>query len=342
MAYKRLQIITFFLILLIAFLVVVFLVRPFAAIVAFGLIVAILFEPINTRFEARLKSPTLAALLTVVLVLVIAFIPIVFFGQLLFNELNSIYDRFRSGDLVLDRQQLVQSLPVQLQDMIATFSRDLNSYLGRLTSNAFQSFSSVLSSATGFVVSFFVFLLTLFYLLRDGPRIKKFFIDIMPMAERQENRLIHRIVFAVNGVVKGSFLTAVSQGVMATIGFFIFGVPEPIIWGLFTIVAALVPTVGTALSLVPAVIYLLVTGQAGNAIGLAIWGAVAVGLIDNFLGPRLVGTRTQLHPLLVLLSILGGIQLFGILGFLIGPIVMAIFVALVDMYRTDFKSYVEQ
>jgi predicted PurR-regulated permease PerM len=143
-------------------------------------------------------------------------------------------------------------------------------------------------------------------------------------------------------VVKGSFLTALVQGVIATIGFFIFGVPVPLLWGLFTVLAALVPTIGTALSLVPAVIYLLVTGETGNAIGLAIWGAVAVGLVDNFVGPKIVGSRTQLHPVLVLLSVLGGIQVFGLLGFLIGPIVMAIFVALIDMYRTDFKSYVEE
>ncbi len=102
------------------------------------------------------------------------------------------------------------------------------------------------------------------------------------------------------------------------------------------------PSVGTALALTPAVIYLLITGNTGNAIGLAIWGALAVGMIDNFLGPKLVGSRTKLHPLLVLMSVLGGIQLFGFLGFLLGPIVMAIFVALVEIYRTDFKSYVEQ
>ncbi len=341
MAYKRLQVISFFLILLVVFILVLFIVKPLAAIVAFGIILAILFEPIHKRFLKSLNSPNLAALLTVLLILLILLIPVVFFGNILFNEVTHIYDRVRAGDLVLHKDQIIQSLPVQLRGLIESFSRDFNSYLGRISSNAFQSFSALLSNVAGFLISFVVLLLTLFYLLRDGSKIKQFFMDMTPIAAAQENQLIDKIVLAVNGVVKGSFLTALSQGVVATVGFFIFGIPEPLLWGLFTVLAALVPTVGTSLSLVPAVIYLLVTGRTGAAIGLLIWGALAVGTIDNFLGPRLVGSRTQLHPLLVLLSVLGGIQLFGFLGFLIGPIIMAIFVALVNIYRADFKSYVE-
>ncbi len=128
-------------------------------------------------------------------------------------------------------------------------------------------------------------------------------------------------------------MTAVSQGVVATVGFLIFGVPEPLIWGLFTVIAALVPTVGTSLSIIPAVIVLALTGHVPQAIGMAIWGVLAVGLIDNFLGPKLVSSTTKLHPLLVLLSVLGGLSLFGFLGFLIGPIIMAIMIELIDICR---------
>jgi len=341
MPFKRLQVISFFLILLAVFVLVVIIIKPLATIVAFGVILAILFYPVYTRLLRRLKSPSLASALVVLLIIILLLIPVVFFGNLIFNEIVDIVGRVRAGDLVLHRDQLVQSLPGELRGLIESFSRDVNNYLGRLTANAFQSFSALLSNVAEFFVAFGVLVLTLFYLLRDGQKIKQFFMDITPIATAQETELIDKIVLAVNGVVKGSFLTALSQGVVATVGFFIFGIPEPLLWGLFTVLAALVPTVGTALSLVPAVVYLLVTGHPSAALGLAIWGAVAVGLIDNFLGPKLVGTRTQLHPLLVLLSVLGGIQLFGFLGFLIGPIIMAIFVALVDIYRTDFKSYVE-
>jgi predicted PurR-regulated permease PerM len=342
MAYKRLQTISFFIIFLAVLVLVAILFRPFINMLALGLILAILFRPLYVKILNKIKSENAAAGLTVVIVLLIILIPAFFFGQVLFNEIVNLYNKVKDGGLVLDREQIVQSLPVQAQTAIENVSRDLNSILARVTSNAFQGFSSLVSNVASFFLSFFLLFFSLFYLIRDGSRIKQIFIDISPIANSQENALISRIVEAVNGVVKGSFLVALIQGIVATIGFFIFGVPEPIIWGLFTILAALVPTVGTSLSLIPAIAYLVITGHLPQAIGLTIWAVLAVGLIDNFVGPKLVGARVKVHPLLVLLSVLGGVQLFGFLGFLLGPILMAVFMAMIDMYRTDFKEYIQQ
>jgi predicted PurR-regulated permease PerM len=338
MTQKQVQTISFFVILLLAFILVVAVFKPFISILALAIILAILFNPVYQWLLARTKQPTLSSLLTILVVLLILIIPLAFFGQVLFNEIVNVYERLRSGELVLNREQIVNSLPPQVQTYVESFSRDINRFLGSITSNAFNSVTSVLSNVAGFFVALVITFFSLFYLLKDGKHIKQVLMDIWPMADKQENILLDKIAAAVNGVVKGSFLTALLQGIVAMVGFFIFGIPDPVVWGLFTILAALVPTIGTALVLVPAVIYLFLTGNVPQAIGLAIWGAVAVGLIDNFIGPRIVGSRTQLHPLLVLLSVLGGIQLFGFLGFLIGPILMAIFVALIDMYRTDFKT----
>jgi predicted PurR-regulated permease PerM len=165
--------------------------------------------------------------------------------------------------------------------------------------------------------------------------------DISPIADKQESILFAKVVQAINGVIKGQFLVALIQGVVATVGFIIFGLPNPVLWGLVTVIAALVPTVGTSLVIIPSVVFLLITGHTGAAIGLLIWGAAAVGLVDNFMGPKLISSSVRVHPVLVLFAVFGGLQLFGILGFLIGPILMAIFVALIDMYRTDFKTYLE-
>jgi predicted PurR-regulated permease PerM len=342
MANKRLQTISFFIIMLVVLILVILIIRPFIDILAFGIILTILFHPVFRWLTKKLKSETWAAVATVVLIFLIILAPVLFFGNILVGESIELYNKFKSGDLVLSRDQIIQNLPPQAQNFIENFTRDINGALERAASHAFESLSGILSNVTSFVISLFVLILTLYYLLRDGDRIKRFFMDLSPMADRQEDVLIGRIITAVNGVVKGSFLTALTQGVVATIGYFIFGIPEPIVWGLLTIIAALVPTVGTALVLVPAIVYLLITGRVPNAIGLTIWGAVAVGLIDNFLAPRFVGSRAKVHPLLVLLSVLGGLQFFGPIGFLLGPILMAIFVALVDMYRTDFKQAVEQ
>jgi predicted PurR-regulated permease PerM len=229
-----------------------------------------------------------------------------------------------------------------MQETVSKVVDQIGTTVRSISNNAFQTVSGLLSNVFNFFLFLFLFFFTIFFIFRDGQSIKQVIMDVSPIAQQQEYILFKKVGAAVDGVVKGAFLTALIQGAAATVGFQIFGVPHPILWGLFTIMAALVPSIGTSLSIVPAVIYLLLTGHIAAAIGLAIWGAVAVGLIDNLVGPKIIGSRTQLHPLLVLISVLGGLQVFGFVGFLLGPIIMAIFVALVDMYRTDFKEYLEQ
>lgn len=341
MNYKRLQMLSFLSILLVAFIVALLIFKPFFNVLAFSAIVAILFAPVYKRINDRVKSNNWSAALTLLIIILIIVIPLSLFGQLLFNELVDVYNSIRDGSLVIDRGRIMQGLPEQAQVFIENFTRDLNNTLAKFTSNAFQAVSSLISNVSGFILSLFLFLFGVYYLLKDGSKFKDVLVDISPLNERQEDELVAKVGSAVNGVVKGSFLIALTQGVVATIGYFIFGVPQPILWGMFTIMAALVPTVGTALALVPAVVFLLITGHVGAAIGLLIWGALAVGLIDNIISPILIGAKAKLHPLLVLFSVLGGISLFGFLGFLLGPIFMAIFVTLVDMFRHEFKDYLD-
>lgn len=342
MPYKKLQMISFLVILAVVFGIVFFLFKPFLNVLAFAVIVAILFSPIHRRIKAKIKSPSAAAGLTVFLVLLILVIPAALFGQILFNELLKVYQDFRAGGFVIDQGKIMSSLPSQVQTFINSFANDLNSFISKFTASAFSAFTSVISNVSGFFLALFLFFFSLFYLLKDGSKIKEVIMDISPINNKQEHILIQRISEAVNGVVKGSFLVALAQGTVAFIGFIIFGVPQPFLWALFTVLAALVPNIGTSISLIPAVIYLFITDHIGAGIGMAIWGSFAVGLIDNVLSPKLIASKTRLHPLLVIFSVIGGIQLFGFLGFLIGPILMAIFVVLIEMYRSDFKEYLEQ
>ncbi len=337
---KRIHVVSFLVALFLVFLLIAWILKPFVNIVAFALIISILFHPLYRFLLKRVKKPSLASLFTVLIVLSIVALPLWLFGQIIFNELSGLFDSYRSGAFVIDRGEIVASLPNQLQTLIQSLSQDLNNFIGRLSNEIFSSLTAIVSNVASFVIAFFMFVFVLYYLLKDGPKIKAVLMDISPIATSQENMLIDKIVSAVNGVVKGSFIVALVQGVVATVGYTIFGVPEPLLWGAFTVVAALVPTVGTSIALVPAVIYLLVTGHTPGAVGLTIWGAAAVGLVDNFIGPRLIGGSTKLHPVLVLLAVLGGIQFFGVLGFLIGPILMAVFVAMVEMYREEFKDYI--
>lgn len=339
---KRLQIASFLIILLVMAGLVFTVVQPFLNILVLGFILAVLFYPISEWFAQKLNSHGLGALVTILIMLLIILVPVGLLSQVIFSEVTSLYDGFRHGQFVLDRSQLVSGLPEQVQHFVTTASEDLNNLLSRLTVNAFQTFSSIISNLASFFLSFFLTMLAAYYFMKDGRHFKEVLIDLSPIDNRQERILFVKIANAVNGVVKGQFLVAIIQGLVATMGYVIFAVPNAFLWGFFTMLAALVPTVGTSLALVPAVVYLLITGQTGQAIGLLIWGAVAVGLIDNLIGPKVLGRSTRVHPLLMLIAVLGGVSVFGFLGFLLGPILMAIFVAMVDMYRKEFQEYLDQ
>jgi predicted PurR-regulated permease PerM len=312
---------------------------PFLKLFFMALILTILFLPVYEKLVKNLRSETAAAFLTILAILGIVIIPLYFIGQILFNELLGLYNSFREGGITFDKNQIISQLPPQLQSFVNSFFSDFSQRLSAFAANAFASVTDILSNVAGFVLSFFLVFFAVYYMLRDGKTIKSYINSILPLSESHENILVTKLSDAISGVVKGSFLVALIQGTVATIGFLIFGVPSAFLWGAFTVLAALVPNVGTSLSIVPAVVYLLIADRTGAAIGLAIWGAVAVGLVDNVVSPKLIGSRTNLHPLIVLFSVLGGLQLFGLLGFLLGPILAAVFVALLDIYRTDLKQY---
>ncbi len=335
---ERTQNIGFFILLGAAAILALFLFWPFLELLALAGILAVLFKPWYERLVRKTKSETSAGLLTVLLVLIIVLVPLFLIGYALYGEIVNLYNSFANGGLNLGENGLVKALPEALQDLGRSFLIGLSERVSTLAGATVRSVTTILSNVANFLLGCFLVFFSLYYFLRDGDKIKELAGAIFPLSRAHGIKLIDELEKAISGVVKGSFLIALTQGVVATVGFLIFGVPHPFIWGAVTVLAALVPTFGTSLSIVPAVLYLLLTGHTGAAVGLVIWGAVAVGLIDNFISPRVIGSKANLHPLVVLLAVLGGIQLFGVLGFLLGPIMMAVFITLLNIYRTGFKD----
>lgn len=335
---QRIQAISFYVLLGVALLVVLMMFLPFLKLLALAAILAVLFMPIHKRITARFKSETWGSVVSLILLILIIGVPLFIIGQMLFSELFNALNSLRQNGSTFDRATIAHYVPESLKPIVEGISQDLGQKISGLAGSAVASFTNIVSNLAGFALSVFLVFFATYYLMLDGGRIKKYINDIFPLSEEHENRLIAKLEAAVNGVVKGQFLVALIQGIVATVGFIIFGVPNPFLWGMLTVLAALVPNIGTALSLVPAVLYLLVSGQTGHAVGLAIWGALAVGTIDNIVSPRLVGSRVQLHPLLVLLSVIGGLQLFGFIGFLLGPIITAVFVTMLDIYKSEMKA----
>jgi predicted PurR-regulated permease PerM len=180
-----------------------------------------------------------------------------------------------------------------------------------------------------------LFLLMLFFLLKDGGRFKAEIRPISPFSEEQERQIFDHLERTIKGALQAVIVVPVLQGILAGIGFMIFGVPSPFVWGTAVMLAATVPLVGSPLGWIPACVYLLVQGRTGAALGLLAFGILIVSGSDNVIKPLLLRGSARIHPLLGFLSIIGGVLAFGVFGFLIGPVVLSLVLSAIRIYRLD-------
>ncbi len=203
-----------------------------------------------------------------------------------------------------------------------------------------------LAAATRGTLSFFlqafVLLYALFFFLVDGPALLRRILHYIPLDPRQKDELLERFVSVTRATLKGSLLIGLLQGGAAGFGFWMAGVPGSAVWGTVMTVLSILPAVGAAIVWIPAVIYLFAMGQVASAIGLLVWCAVVVSSIDNLLRPRLIGRDARMSDLLILISTLGGILLFGAVGFIVGPIVAALFVTVWHIYGVAFRDWLPE
>ena len=200
------------------------------------------------------------------------------------------------------------------------------------------SLAGLTRGTLGFLLQFFVMLYAMFFFLVDGRSILDRILYYVPLSSVDEERLLEKFVSVARATLKGSILIGIIQGGLAGVAFWLVGVPGAAFWGTVTIVAAIIPAIGAGLIWLPMVIYLVVTGHATAGLALLLWSLVVVSTIDNFLRPRFVGRDTRMSDLLILLSTLGGLFLFGPVGFIVGPIVAALFVTVWHLYGESFHD----
>ena len=325
----------FFLLLLIVVGVVIFFVfKPFLSPIFLAFAFATVFKPVHQRMKIWLRGrDTFSALLTIVFITVVILIPLTFLGGILFTRATNLYlsvannggsEGLLSRSVVTVENFIKGIVPNVTIDVAGYMRQGLEWIVGHLDS-FFSGFFKVL-------LALLIMFIALFYLLRDGGRLRERFLFLSPLSNKYDIDILGKLELAFNSVIRGSLTIAMIQGVLTTVGFYIFGVPDAVLWGLVAMVASLIPGVGTALVIIPAIIVLLVMGHAGGAIGLMLWGGLAVGLVDNFLSPYLINRGVNIHPFLILISVLGGIAFFGPIGFLAGPVVLSLFFALLDIY----------
>ncbi|MBP7770692.1 MAG: AI-2E family transporter [Candidatus Pacebacteria bacterium] len=328
----------FLLFCLIASLVVVyFILQPFLAPLILAAVFAYLFQPVQQRLTRAFGGRTsLAAFATTLLAVVILLLPIGLLGAQIFKETTHLYASLAGaggGGFIAFVESTVASVRTVLP-IPAGVDLSVGQYATQALGVLAANLGPIFSSLAGILLSLFVFLTAFYFLLKDGARLKEYLVKTSPLADRDDEMIVSRLQSAVSASVKGSLTIGLVQGVLVGIGFAIFGVPNAALWGAVAAIAALVPAVGTALVIAPAVLFLFLTGSTFGAAGLLVWGLTTVGLVDNLLGPRLIGRGMQLHPLVVFLAVLGGLSFFGPLGFFLGPLVVSLCLALIEIYSS--------
>ena len=276
------------------------------------------------------KNKSLAALLSTLMVLVIIVLPLVFMSSLVIREVVDFYQELETAEGGL--QTTILSLESNLQTIVPGFKIDLTKQVESgaiwITGNLGAIFASTLST----LFIFFISLIGSFYFFRDGRELLQLVIKASPLPDHEDRVILNRLARAIRAVATGTVLVAIIQGSLVALGFTIFGIERAILWGSFASVGALIPGVGTTVITLPAIVYLFFTGEMYSAIGLLIWSMLIVGLVDNFIGPYLISRGNNLHPFIILISVLGGIVLMGPIGFVIGPVTVTLFVVLLEVY----------
>lgn len=316
-------------------------IAPFALVLITAGVAAIVFAPIDRRLRKIVKSKRLSALLMLLLIMVIIVGPLFGIAILMVQQATEVVNMsFASGGLVQSLngsfENMLSYLPVIVQDEIRSI--DLIALGTSAASWAVENIGAILSGTAGLIFQMFIFFMALFYFFVDREKIYEFALDLSPFKDSLDKNILSRISSTVRGVVFGKIVIAIVQAIIAGIGMTIFGVPGAILWASLVVIAAQVPILGTALIMMPAVGYLLIIGETWSAFGLFIWSVVAVSSIDNILSPIIVGAKVHMNQLLILISLLGGLELFGPIGFIIGPTVLACVMVVVELYKNGIVN----
>lgn len=343
MAYKRFQTYFFIAVLTTSLILTLWMFGPYLRMLAFGGVLAVICMPLYRRLRKLLKSDTGAAGLTVIAMALVVLIPLVAFGASLYFEAIGVAEGVGTElSQGLSKELLMKYLPDVAVPALMSFLSDSQAVVKAVAGYLSDNLPTIFSNLMGALLGFFIILFSAYYLLKDGRRLKEAIVTLSPLGQDDDETVIDRVMTTVKAVVNGVIIVGIIKAVIAAVFFWIFGVPQPFFWGAMAGFASIIPLVGTSLVTVPAVIYLVVMGHFPAAIGLAIVAVGVIGTIDNVLTPKLVQSKTNIHPLLVLLSVLGGFRVFGFAGFVLGPLVMAITLALIDIYKKEFRETVEE
>lgn len=326
--------------------------KPFLTALITGAVIAYLSYPLYEKILRHLKSKSLASFAVTLFVVLLFAVPSVVLLSLVSKEAYIAYTSLNTHNIgtnflaVMCRDESSLSCRTFKSSIGFLPEEDLDFYvqsaIKKITEFIIANVSKFLSSIFSIILDFFIIIFSIYYLLKDGETIKAKIKSILPLRESQKQSVLQKFHEVTFGVFYGNISLAIVQGTLGAIGFFIFGVSSPILWGFVMMILALLPYVGTAIVWLPAAMNLIFVGYIQNdtayifsGIGLIVYCIIMVVFVDYFLNPKIIGTRTGVHPILVILGVLGGLSLFGFIGLILGPVMLALLMTFVDIYEQE-------
>ena len=345
MELKNYNVYFFFIILMLVSMVTFFIFKPFLIAIILASVLAIIFKRPYLFFLKKFGGREgISSLLTSIMAVLVFVIPFFLVVGLVTNEVLDIYEKnFESGKLTQFIDSAIDNVNnnqfIQTTGILDSINRES---LGSSVQKIGQASVSVLQSAykgvAHFVFISFVVFFTLYYLLTGGKKVVEKIMKLSPLKDKHEKLLVEKFISISRATIKGTLVVAFIQGAIGGIAFAIAGVPSATLWGIIMMILSIVPIIGAFVVWLPVGIVMLLLGNAWEGIFILAVGTFIISLIDNFLRPALVGKDTQMHPLMVFFATLGGVGLFGFLGFILGPIIVALFLSLWDIYAVEFKK----
>ena len=325
-----------------------YIIVPFAYPIFWAAILAALFYPLFKKLNIRLKTPNLSATITLSLAIVAIAIPLLVVGAILISQSLDFYNKvsanqdqitsfIKNAADTIQNNHLTAKLNVNESFWIEKFSEGAKF----VTSYIFTNLTKITQNSITFFVMAVIMLYTLFFFLRDGEKMLKKIMHLCPLGDKYEKILYQKFTNTAFGTLKGVAIVGGIQAILGALAFSIAGIQGAFIWGVVMFLFTLLPTFGCSIVWFPAGMLLLLSGKIWQGIFLLIFGFVIISSVDNLLRPIVVGKEAQLHPLLILFSMFGGILAFGISGFIIGPIVAALFLAFWEMYDEYYREQLD-
>lgn len=320
--------------------------------IVLALLLASVFYPLYLWVNKRLfrNLETLASLFMILFIFLVLVVPSVWFVGTLSNEAFDFYHRAGSSlslkelqDAIASDSSWAQSVrklgglvgleftPEKVNDMASAVGKSVGLFL-------YRQVAALASNVLGFLVQFFLMMLTLFILFRDGARLKEYLIELLPVPGPQIEKVTGKFQEMARAIILGNGLSGVVQGILGGLGFYFFGLKAPVLWGTVIAFLGFLPLVGTALAYLPATAILLLRGNEGLAIAFLIYNVLYSTTIDYFVKPRIMGQGMQMNSLLVFFGIVGGLKLFGAMGLVYGPLIITVFLTLAEIYRQEYKE----